>query len=320
MALSIIFWGFCLKPKSGNFLKENLNLISFLNFENKSKEIILLTVGDIMLNRGVAQMVSKKGGGDFSYVFENLHGFKDGADILLGNLEGPISDQGADTGNLYSFRMSLKILPALKKVGFDVLNVANNHAGDWGRIAFVDSLNHLAANRFAYVGGGLTKAEAEEPVIIEKNGLKVGFLGFSDVGPSWLVATEQDAGILLASNFRFADIISQAAKQTDVLIVTIHFGEEYQKIHNDKQEQIAKKALMAGATAVIGHHPHVVQDEETINNQYIAYSLGNFVFDQNFSAETMSGLALKLKLSQDGVVGVEKLPIFINNNFQPSFR
>lgn len=287
---------------------------------SKRGEVILLAVGDIMLDRGVEQLVNKRGNGDFSFVFENIEDLKGEADILLGNLEGPVSDQGADIGNLYSFRMSPAVLPVLKKVGFDILTVANNHAGDWGLAAFVDSLKRLAASEFSYVGGGLNKAEAEKLVIIEKNGLRVGFLGFSDVGPKWLEATEQGAGILNVDDATFAEIIARAAKQSDALVVTIHFGEEYQKVHNDRQEKLAKTALEAGAMAVIGHHPHVIQDDEQTSNQYIAYSLGNFVFDQNFSAETMAGLALKLKLSKDGVVGVEKLPVKINESFQPSFK
>lgn len=319
VGLSLIFWFFCFVSRQDVFFNEEVKLNPSFKSEVETGEVILLAVGDIMLDRGVAQLVNKKGGGDFAYVFENIRALKGEADILLGNLEGPVSDRGADVGNLYSFRMSPKVLPVLKEVGFDILNVANNHAGDWGVTAFLDSLERLSAAGLAYIGGGLTKVQAEKPVIIEKNGLKVGFLGFSDVGPNWLAATEREAGILLAGDTHFSEIITQAAGQTDVLIVMIHFGEEYQAFHNERQENLAKTALQAGARAVVGHHPHVVQDEESLGHQYIAYSLGNFIFDQNFSVETMSGLALKLKLSQDGVAGVEKLPISINHNFQPNF-
>lgn len=286
----------------------------------RGPEVLLVAVGDLMFDRGVAQVARRRGGGDFSYLFKNIPDLKGEADILLGNLEGPISDQGADLGNLYSFRFSPTVLTALKVAGFDILNVANNHAGDWGRIAFEDSLRRLAADGFSYVGGGFNQEEAESPVIIKKNGLAVGFLGFSDIGPSWLAATENEAGILNIRDSTFESIIARAAAQVDVLVVTIHFGEEYQKTHNERQKELATMAFSAGAQAVIGHHPHVVQDDELASGKYVAYSLGNFIFDQNFSAETMEGLVLKLRLRQDGVVGVEKLPVKLNQFFQPSFN
>jgi len=285
---------------------------------NQTPEITLLAVGDIMLDRGVEAMVNKVGDKDFNFIFSQIADLKNGSDILLGNLEGPVAIGGHEIGNLYSFHMNPAVLPALKKVGFDVFNVANNHAGDWGRQALIETLDNLTQNNLTYVGGGLL-ARATEPVIFEKNGLKIGFLGFSDVGPSGLKPTDEQIGILNVDADNFSTIISQATKKVDTLIVTIHWGDEYQTIHNRRQASLAHQAVDAGAKVVIGHHPHVIQDMEEYKNGYIAYSLGNFVFDQPFSTATMQGLALKLKINKDGVASAEKKLVKLNKYFQPSF-
>lgn len=283
-------------------------------------KITLLAVGDIMLDRGVELSVDNHGAGDFNFIFENIKDLKSGADIMLGNLEGPVAWGGSDGGGIYSFHTSPLIFPVLKNLGFDVLTVANNHAADWGRIAFVETLDNLDKNNLLFVGGAKTYALATEPVIFDKNNLKIGFLGFSDVGPVALRATSSQAGVLLASDPDFAGIISRASKKVDVLVVTIHWGDEYQIDHNARQEKIARQAVRAGAKVIIGHHPHVIQDIEKYEGAYIAYSLGNFVFDQYFSLETMEGLALKLEINKDGVSRAEKKLIKLNKWFQPSWR
>ncbi|MFZ2072482.1 MAG: CapA family protein, partial [Minisyncoccia bacterium] len=111
--------------------------------------VTLLFGGDIMLDRGVKNSVMKNFGGDYSLIFENLNLLKS-ADIVFANLEGPASDKGSDRKNLYSFRMDPSVIPALKGSGFDILSVANNHAGDWGRDAYADTLARLKENEISY--------------------------------------------------------------------------------------------------------------------------------------------------------------------------
>src|SRR3989344_2489014 len=198
----------------------------------KDPNFVMLTfAGDIMLDRGVESSVNKNFGGNYSALFEKALGhsptgepkklseiFKK-SDIVFANLEGPASDQGADQKNLYSFRMSPSVVPALRGAGIDVLSVANNHVGDWGRLAYADTLARLKENEISYTGGGNTKEEAETPVIIEKYGMKIGYLAFSDVGPNWMEAGVDKAGLLLTNNPRFDEIIFTASKQVDYLVV-----------------------------------------------------------------------------------------------------
>jgi poly-gamma-glutamate synthesis protein (capsule biosynthesis protein) len=212
--------------------------------------------------------------------------------------------------------MDPRVLATLKLAGFDIFSFANNHIGDWGLEAFEDTLHWLNENEFKYTGAGFNKNEAKEPAIIERNGLKIGFIGFSDVGPKWMEAKDDKAGILLAGDLEFEKIIAEASKKADILIVSFHFGEEYKK-HTKRQEELAHKAIDSGARIVIGHHPHVAQDVEEYKNGLIAYSLGNFIFDQSFSKETMQGLVLKIKVGQEGILETQKYISKLNKFFQP---
>ncbi|KKR67281.1 MAG: hypothetical protein UU10_C0049G0002 [Parcubacteria group bacterium GW2011_GWF1_40_6] len=281
--------------------------------------VMLAFAGDIMLDRGVESSVIRNFGGNYSALFEKekkLSEIFKKADIAFANLEGPASDQGADQKNLYSFRMDPSVIPALKGAGISILSVANNHVGDWGRLAYADTLARLKENEIFYTGGGQNKEESETPVIIEKYGMKIGYLAFSDVGPNWMEAGVDKAGLLLTNNPRFDEIIFTASKQVDYLVVSFHFGDEYKEKHNARQEYLAHKAIDDGAKIVIGHHPHVTEDTEIYKNGFIAYSLGNFIFDQSWSKPTMQGMILEIKLNRDGSMAVRKNATQLNSVFQ----
>ena len=284
--------------------------------------------GDIMLDRGVKNSVRKNFNNDYSKLFikPGLSEILKQSDIIFGNLEGTASDKGTDLGNLYSFRMDPEVVPALKGAGVSVVSLANNHIGDWGRIAFSDTLSRLTENEILYTGGGNDKNEAETPAIIQKYGMKIGFLAFSDKGPDYMEAETDKAGILLANDPNFDEIIKNASKQVDYLVVSFHFGEEYQTKHNARQELLAHKAVDDGAKIVIGSHPHTIEDTEAYSRKgctqssctsYIAYSLGNFIFDQSWSAPTMKGMLLEMKLNRDGSMTTTKDTIQLSSIFQP---
>lgn len=288
-----VFFTFLILNKSQvtqNYLAGLSMFNPILQKENKIDDTTTIYfVGDIMLTRGVEASVKKNFNGNYGALFENLKELKN-ADILFGNLEGAVSDKGNNVGSKYSFRMNPEILPILKEAGFDIFSFANNHIGDWNISAFKDSLARLEENQILKTGAGFDKNETINPTIIQNNGVIFGFLGFSDVGPNWMEAKENNPGILLASDPNFESIINNASRKCDILIVSFHWGEEYKTIHNKRQETLAHLAIDSGANIVIGHHPHVIQDIEIYKNSPIVYSLGNFIFDQYFSKETMRGM------------------------------
>ena len=284
--------------------------------QTKTPKTTLFFVGDIMMTRGVKSSVDKNFGGDYSKLFENLSELKN-ADILFGNLEGDVSLTGNNVGSIYSFRMDPVILPVLKGAGFDIVSFANNHVGDWNMSAFKDTLSRLKDIGILKTGADLNKEGAANPTIIEKNGIKFGFLGFTDVGPNWLEAKTDTPGILLASDPDFGTIIRNAKTKCDVLIVSFHFGEEYKLIHNKRQETLAHTAIDSGADMIIGHHPHIMEDIEKYKNKIIVYSLGNFIFDQYSSKDTMRGMLFSATYDGKNLVETKERVITLNSKYQP---
>jgi poly-gamma-glutamate synthesis protein (capsule biosynthesis protein) len=114
--------------------------------------------------------------------------------------------------------------------------------------------------------------------------------------------------------------IANADARGDLVVVSFHWGDEYQQQHNVQQERIAMAAIDAGADLIIGHHPHVIQEVKQYRDGWIAYSLGNFIFDQTFSEETMRGLALRVTLEGTRIDRVESLGVSISRQYQPSLN
>ncbi len=298
-------------------------------FEDEEKEPIkeevpveeetytLLFTGDIMLDRGVKHMVEKHGE-DYTFPFLNIADTLQEADLLFGNLESMISDRGRKTGSIYSFRAEPQAIEGLVFAGFDIVSLANNHAFDYDREAFEQTMDILKEKEIAYTGGGFNKKEAHSPSTISlKDGTKVGFLGYTEFLYPYAFVKENRSGVTDFSKENMKRDIERAKKDTDFLVVTFHYGDEYQKEPNEKQKSLSRKAIDYGADVVIGHHPHVTQPVENYNGKYIAYSLGNFVFDQYFSEETMRGFMLELELKNSEVIRVKKIHYALNEFYQP---
>ena len=280
--------------------------------------ITLGFAGDIMLDRGVKAMVKKNLDGEYANLFLKADFLKT-PDITFANLEGPVSIHGKDRHNLYSFRMDPSVVPVLKAAGIDVVSSANNHIGDWGVEALTDTLKNLRENGIQTCGIGMDKTEAATPAIFAKDGYTVGFLCFTDVGPNDMVATDTKPGILVVGT-DYDAVVKNAASKVDALIVSFHWGEEYKTIHNARQEDLAKRAIDAGAAMVEGEHPHVAQDIQTYNDSPILYSLGNFIFDQPFSKETTHGLWITASISGKTVSDIVPHTTKLDKNFAPSLE
>jgi poly-gamma-glutamate synthesis protein (capsule biosynthesis protein) len=283
----------------------------------KQAPITLFFAGDIMLNRGVKWQVYKYGQGDWKFPFLKIADELNKADTLFGNLEGPISDKGKKVGSVYSFRAEPEAIEGLKFAGFDILSVANNHIFDYGREAIEDNFLRLKTAGIDYVGGGFNEKEVYSPVIKEIRGAKIAFLAYTNLGSKNWAAKGDQPGIAWLEKDKLTEDIKQAKAKSDIVIVSMHFGQEYQSKVNSEQKLFAHLAIDSGADLVIGHHPHVVQEIERYGKGYIAYSLGNFVFDQGFSKETMQGLLLKVIIEGNKIKEIVPINIKINKFFQP---
>lgn len=333
----MIFLGTQIAPSAlaiwGNINQINSNLAKTKNLEKmiatvvmsrdltelkKNQETTLAFVGDIMLDRGVYSKFVKNADGDYNFPFANIKNDLAKYDLVFGNLEGPMSDKGTDFHNLYSFRMDPNFAPILRDIGFKILSVANNHIYNWGRTAMEDTFLRLKENKIVVSGGGMNEEEAYNADVVDVNGTKVAFLSFSEFGAGQYDAVASSSGIAVTNQNKVEKYIREARTVADVVVVSYHFGEEYVKVPNNFQKKWAKIAVDAGADLVVGGHPHVVEPVEQYKNVYIAYSLGNFVFDQYFSSDTMSGGLLEVHIKDKKIISVNMRKVQMNKEYQPA--
>lgn len=287
---------------------------SEISAEGKVSLITLGFVGDIMLDRGVESAVSSHGGNDFKFIFKRVETELNNLDFLFGNLEGPVSDKGVEQGALYSFRMRPPAIEGLLYAGFDILSLSNNHTGDWGEIALKDTIGRLKTAGIAVVGAGSSAEEAYAPVIIDIKGVKTAYLSFTESAGIY-----KGESVALATDAKVKESVEwlKRSDQADFIVVHFHFGDEYQDKPNERQNKLSRLAVDSGADLVVGSHPHVTQTVEKYKDGIIVYSLGNFVFDQYFSDETMRGWLLKTHLKNGKISLVEFCDVSINLLFQP---
>jgi len=287
--------------------------------EQKDEDIItLLFTGDIMLDRGVELKIKEHN--NWNWPFLKIADFLKSADLTLGNLESMISDKGMKVGSIYSFRADPLSIEGLTLAGFDIVSLANNHAFDYTVQALTDTMVRLKTEGIDFMGADLNEKAAFSPIIKEIKGVKIGFLAYTDLGPYGWKATESTPGIAWIEKSDFPKIqqaIGEAKAQVDILIVSLHAGTEYEIKQNASQEEFAKMAIDAGADLFIGHHPHVVQPYEQYKEGWIFYSLGNFVFDQDFSAETSEGEIAKITIKDKKIKEVSAIKTRINDSLQP---
>ncbi|MFH0890994.1 MAG: CapA family protein [Candidatus Liptonbacteria bacterium] len=251
----------------------------------KTNPVRILALGDIMLGRAVRTMYEQNG---FGYLLEGASGLLEGNDFAWANLEGPVLYNAPLTPiNGMRFAFATSSLRVLKGAGIGLLNLANNHGLDQGRSGLTETKKILAENSFVSMGDP-AKIGPESLATTTVGELTLNFLGFNATWPTFKL--DEAVGLVAQTKNLSAGPV----------LVMIHWGEEYESIHNLTQEKIGHALIDAGAEVVLGHHPHVVQDIESYRDKFIFYSLGNLIFDQWFSRETQEGLAVRISILENG--------------------
>jgi poly-gamma-glutamate synthesis protein (capsule biosynthesis protein) len=254
-------------------------------------------LGDVSLGRGVFPTASS-----LAYLTPDLSG----ADLALANLESPLTSGGdrlvAPTAG-YNLCTSSAYADLLTAWGLDLLSLANNHRDDCAPNGVAQTQSALAAAGLTGVGSGA------EPVVRQINGLRLAFFAFDDVSSP----LDVDAAVRA---------IRSARADGMLVIVSVHWGMEYQGGASDRQKSLARQFAQAGAALVWGHHPHVLQPAEWIyppvgsepagGSTLVLYSLGNALFDQGGLADTRQSALVLLTLDADGVKKVEAVPFEID--------
>ncbi|WP_158299229.1 CapA family protein [Paenibacillus antri] len=272
----------------------------------------LAFVGDVLLGEYVGTLLERHG---FDYPYTHVKGQLQGADLAIANLETSVTSLGGEKPGKkqYEFRSDPDALPAFKEAGFDLVNLANNHTLDFGPDALRDTMKHLEESELLHVGAGETMDEAYTPVYVEKNGLRIAVFGFTRVVPdvSWKVGKNS---LGLAETYDYTEpvkAIKKAAEEADLVVVMAHWGEERaQEPHPEKQVDLGRRFVDAGADLVVGSHPHVLQGFERYGGGWIAYSLGNFIFTKSKDPLTYEAAILEAECGEGGDCSLKLTPYF----------
>ena len=209
-----------------------------------------------------------------------------------------------------------------------MLGLANNHTGDFGRRALVQTVRRVQAGGFLSVGAGRRLADAARPVVVERNGVHFGIVAFDAIGetpaatptrPGVLrVRMQPRTGPLVATDLaRVTGIVRGLRGRVDVILVLPHWGTQYTTRTVRDQRVVARALVAAGADLVVGTHPHWVQGVESVRGSLVAYSLGNFVFDMDFSRRTQEGAVLELTYWGSALKESRLVPVVIGPDFAP---
>lgn len=262
------------------------------------KNILLLEdkgmvfVGDIMLARSVERnLLSLPKEHAFLEVKEL---FKD--KFVVGNFEASVPKVHEPTPNFtFKFSVTPQLLPILKDAGIEYLSLANNHTLDFGVDGYRNTLEELKSQ--GLIPFGHPSAVSSSSVsYIDLGNKKVAVMGISNLFTS-------------PSKAEWGPFLEEAKKNSDLQIVYIHWGNEYELVHNETQSKLAKELIDAGVEIIVGHHPHVVQDIWRYGDGIIFYSLGNFIFDQYWEDAVLEGLALDFSVTGEGEWQMKLVPI-----------
>lgn len=237
-------------------------------------------------------------------------------DLLFGNLECTLSEINKKSGDYHSIQMrgQENYINGLVNAGFDVMNMANNHALQHGEQPFKATVDILNSHNIKPCGVNYDNHLTGKPVIINKNEIDIAFLGYSLRPRQYF---EQPPIYTEGLNDGIINDINNIKRKVNHVIVSLHWGEEFIQTPSPEEVLLARNIIDNGASLVIGHHPHVLRGIEKYKQGYIAYSLGNFVCDMVWDNSLRETGILNCKLTHDSISNMELTPAYINNQFQP---
>ena len=281
--------------------------------DSGSKTITLGFAGDINFSEDwpTMQYLKTTPDGLIDCISPELIRLTNSYDLFMPNNEFTYSTRGtAMTGKAYTFRADPSRIEMLKALGTDLVLLANNHVYDYGKDAFLDTLDTLDQAQISYVGAGRTLSDAASPVYFTINGVKIAYVAASRAEKNIMTpqAGENSPGILRTYDpTLFLEEIQTAAANSDYVIANVHWGTEYDNNVNSIQRELADKIIKAGADAIIGTHPHVLQGIEFIDGKPVMYSLGNFWFNEKTLYSCLYELTLTIPDTPDSCVTLSQI-------------
>ena len=293
----------------GDILLDNVKVI------DTEEEVTISFVGDVSLadDWEIIPYYDSRGEGVYGILGEEVVDIMKSSDIMVANNEFTVSDRGSKLPNkYYTFRAKPERLAIYDEMGVDIVSIANNHVYDYGEDAFFDMLKYLKEYDIPYVGGGKNIDEAKAPYYFVANGYKIAFVSATRAEKYILTpeATESSGGVFRTYDpTLLLETISDVKKNSDFVILLIHWGTEDTYVLEQVQIDTGKKYIDAGADLIIGSHAHTLQGMEFYNDKLIAYNLGDFIFNR----ETKDTGILSIGIDNDGKFVYKFIPCMQDN-------
>jgi poly-gamma-glutamate synthesis protein (capsule biosynthesis protein) len=254
--------------------------------EKPENNLSVLFVGDMMFDRYIRQIGEKKG---YSFLFQKARFLLVNNDLVVGNLEGPITSNqsislNSEMGkkNNYIFTFDPKLSGILADENIKLVNIGNNHIANFGSSGIENTRNYLTQSGVDFFGD--PERNEKRMVIKYIKGLQIAFVNYNQ--------------FILEGKQKTIDDIGKAKNaKANIVVVYTHWGNEFVNEPDQKIKDLAHKFIDIGADLIIGTHPHVIQSKEEYNGKMIYYSLGNFIFDQYFNSDTQKGLAVQAEIN-----------------------
>ncbi len=284
--------------------KQNDDLISDFDDEVKISEVSLVMVGDSLIHSALYADARTDSGYDFRPMLSELKPIVSNYDLAFYNQESILGGEELGLSSYPAFNSPYEVGDAFLDAGFNIVSLANNHTLDRGEEAILNSVSYWKSKNVMFHGSASSFEERNQIKVMQKNGIRYALLSYTDYTNDIPVPRGKEYLVNLYSEEQVKKDVEALQGKTDVIMVSMHFGEEYSQTVSDRQRQIANYLASLGVHIVIGHHPHVVEPTEMIGNTLVIYSLGNFISAQR-GVDRLSGLMYSLNIikeeSKEGV-------------------
>ncbi len=292
--------------------------VTLIPTETQPPQTVIAFTGVIVPARCVQAEIDERGNAD--YLYDDVRDILTSADITVGVYNATMTDQVNYVGceNSWELVGSPNNADALSRAGFDVMSVATNHIKDCGKqscgdVAFFDTLHHLERVGIQTVGAGENLMEAKQPIVVEVNGIRFGFVSLGDVNQR-VFSDAVTPGIAVLTKGNLISAIEAAQKISDVVIVLPHSGPEDFPEVTPQQRYWARHSVEAGANLVVITHAHILQGYQILEDVPVFYSLGNFVFDQIWSRDHQQGAILLVTFAGEEIIQFEFIPTVVDQD------
>ena len=288
-----------------------------------SDTITLSAVGDLAIHGQYDDLITKH---DPCFFFDNVSGFLKKSDIVFGNLESVLSGSGtSDLIKPLHLRGNPLYIEGLKYAGFNVLSLANNHSFDFGIEAYYEMKKALEFNGINVVGGGEDISDSRRPLMIERRGISILFLAYSDESTGGFNEAHDNRPGVAPLDIEFIkEDIRKNRELVNCMVVSLHWGEEFNHYPSPKQVTYARAIIDSGADIILGHHSHVLQGIERYKSGVIAYNLGSMMmsgpsgrYEYILQDNNRESAILSCEISKNGVAGITITPVWLNDELCP---